>query len=628
MRDKAEDGRVFELMPWRTPRTVCGLLPATRDSVLNARLRPLFDLGLALKEMAVYEKREVGLEEARQRAHRYAEKLKKLLQDDENTRNNALRSIQENTAEVRNEKEKADQHEKEVQREEETQVFCDQIKQKQKELQPWKTEINQKQAEVDVKTSERDMLVKKAEAVEQASAEAQEALETVKSDQKAKIGELENLKTKGRSLQREANAVRQRVRDLIIRVNQHRAQASSTRQCAEEAKASQAASASQNKVLDGLTRLRKSGRVSGFHGRLGSLGTIPDRYNAAITTACGSLNDMVTDTVQQGQACIEYLRKQDVGRADFLVLEKIDKTNGMRSIQTPENVPRLFDLVEPKEPRFAHVFYKALRDTLVVQDLAQANRIASGARGWRVVTLVGELVDSSGTMSGGAAKPRGGVDAVPPDLPQKYKQDSEAAALKLTEAMEELQAAEAELEAVGRSGPQINLEIDLVNLDIRNAGKRVIEAEKWVHDLKTQSKPGAGDLSRVAFLQREISTAQNELKRLQSPSGTIKEAIKALERKILDIGGSQLLAQRAKVDGLKLHIDIASEGITRAEVAMTKAEKDLAKHEGSIARNQQSLEGVEIELEKLSRCRSQEPETKTRHENGAGGYKFGGTGTE
>ena len=47
--------------------------------------------------------------------------------------------------------------------------------------------INQKQAEVDVKTSERDMLVKKAEAVKQASAEAHEALETVKSDQKAKV---------------------------------------------------------------------------------------------------------------------------------------------------------------------------------------------------------------------------------------------------------------------------------------------------------------------------------------------------------------------------------------------------------------------------------------------------------
>jgi structural maintenance of chromosome 4 len=37
---------------------------------------------------------------------------------DENARNDALRSIQENTAKVKNEKKKADQYEEELQREE------------------------------------------------------------------------------------------------------------------------------------------------------------------------------------------------------------------------------------------------------------------------------------------------------------------------------------------------------------------------------------------------------------------------------------------------------------------------------------------------------------------------------
>ena len=87
---------------------------------------------------------------------------------------------------------------------------------------------------------------------------------------------------------------------------------------------------------------------------------------------------------------------------------------------------------------------------------------------------------------------------------------------------------------------------------------------------------------------------------MQSKSSTIEEAIKALEKKILDIGGSRLLAQKSKVDGLKLHINIANEEITKAEVAMAKAEKDSIKFEGSIANNQQSLEDVEAELEKLS----------------------------
>ncbi|KAI0275213.1 RecF/RecN/SMC N terminal domain-containing protein [Gloeopeniophorella convolvens] len=573
----------------------------------------------ALKEMAVYEKQEVGLEEKRKHANGKAKKLRKSLQDDESARNDALRAIEENSAKMKSEKKKADQLEEELQQEErvlegirdslkdKTQVFHDQIEQKQKELQPWKAKINQKQAEVDVKASERDMLLKKAEAIKQASEEAQQALEVLRTEQQTKVGELENLKDRKQSLHQESRSAQQRVQDLTARVNQLRTQASSSRQRVEEAKASQAANNSQNKVLDSLTRLRNSGRVDGFHGRLGSLGTIPDKYDVAITTACGSLNNMVVDTVQQGQACIEYLRKQNVGRANFLVLEKINETNGMRSIQTPENVPRLFDLVKPKEPRFSHAFYKALRDTLVAQDLAQANRIAYGARRWRVVTLAGELIDSSGTMSGGGSKPRGGgmssklaADAVSPDILRRYEQDSEAASRQLAEASEELHAAEAELEAIARSGPQINLEIDKVNLDIQNAGRRVAELEKRVKDLKAQNKPDAGDVSRIQLLEREISAAQGELESLQSRSGTIEEAIKALEKKILDIGGSRLLAQKSKVDGLKLHINLANDEITRAEVAKAKAEKDSVKLEGSIATDQRGLKGIEAELENLN----------------------------
>lgn len=41
----------------------------------------------------------------------------------------------------------------------------------------------------------------------------------------------------------------------------------------------------------------------------------------------------------------------------------------------PENVPRLFDLVKPKDDKFLTAFYFALRDTLVAKDLDQATRI-------------------------------------------------------------------------------------------------------------------------------------------------------------------------------------------------------------------------------------------------------------
>jgi len=64
----------------------------------------------------------------------------------------------------------------------------------------------------------------------------------------------------------------------------------------------------------------------------------------------------------------------------------------------PENVPRLFDLVRIKDEMFRPVFYFALRDTLVANDLSQATRIAYGKTRYRVVTLAGQLIEMSGLL--------------------------------------------------------------------------------------------------------------------------------------------------------------------------------------------------------------------------------------
>ena len=58
---------------------------------------------------------------------------------------------------------------------------------KQRELQPWTAKINKKQAEIDVATSEREMLAKKAEAAKAALDEAKQTYEQLQEDQTAKV---------------------------------------------------------------------------------------------------------------------------------------------------------------------------------------------------------------------------------------------------------------------------------------------------------------------------------------------------------------------------------------------------------------------------------------------------------
>lgn len=86
---------------------------------------------------------------------------------------------------------------------------------------------------------------------------------------------------------------------------------------------------------------------------------------------------------------------------------------------------------------------------------------------------------------------------------------------------------------------------------------------------------------------------------MKRDSAAIEQAIKELEKKILDIGGSKLLAQKSKVEGIHLHINLANDAITNAEVLIDSDKKRIKKSEAAIASNTASLEEAEVELEEL-----------------------------
>lgn len=69
-----------------------------------------------------------------------------------------------------------------------------------------------------------------------------------------------------------------------------------------------------------------------------------------------------------------------------------------------------------------------------------------------------------------------------------------------------------------------------------------------------------------------------------------------------------MLAQKSKVDGIRLHINVANDEITRAEVAKAKCEKDRQKLDSLIDSNTESLSQVDDAIagidEQLSECQT------------------------
>jgi structural maintenance of chromosome 4 len=131
----------------------------------------------------------------------------------------------------------------------------------------------------------------------------------------------------------------------------------------------------------------------------------------AVCSAAPALDYTVVDSAATAQKCVELLRKNNLGVSTFLMLDKQQHLERyMREkVETPEGAPRLFDLIKPRDENARLAFYFALRDTLVCDTLEQASRIAyapGNKRFRKVVTLKGELIQESGTMTGGGGKPK------------------------------------------------------------------------------------------------------------------------------------------------------------------------------------------------------------------------------
>ncbi|KIW68896.1 hypothetical protein PV04_04810 [Phialophora macrospora] len=579
------------------------------------------------KELAKYDKENVKFEEKRKFINGKQKKAEKTATTSRLAASEAQSLVEKYTDDIQRKTSEVAGLEKEMQVEEQklavireelqgkTQIFSDQIAAKQKSLEPWSEKINQKQSAIAVAQSELDILRDKATSGQKAVDQANAKIENIEADKARKLEEIEQRKHEKSRLEKDVRKIQDALQKLAASEPEVRSQISSARQKAEEARSSLASSQNQGNVLKGLLRLRDSGRIDGFHGRLGNLGTIDEKFDVAISTACPSLENMVVDNVEVGQQCIEYLRKNNLGRANFILLDKLAQRD-LSPIQTPENVPRLFDLIKPKDERFRPAFYSVMQNTLVAQDLQQANRIAYGAKRWRVVTLDGQLIDVSGTMSGGGTRvARGAMSSkLTADTTKEQVQKLESERDQLERQFDAFQTRQRELEASLQEKqdeiPKLETAIQKINLEVDTCTRNLADAQKRVQDLIAEVAGPSADDSQIRSLEKQIGLLNKELEKLHSETASLEAEIQALQDKIMEVGGLQLRSQKARVDGLKERIDMLNDDISNAEVAKTKNEKLKIKNEQAKANAEKELESLSKDLDRLE-------EDTQKHKSGA-----------
>ncbi|KAG9070943.1 hypothetical protein KI688_008486 [Linnemannia hyalina] len=486
-----------------------------------------------------------------------------------------------------------------------TEEFSQQIEEHQKELAPWTAKIVAKQSEVDMAQSEHDLLEQRSRNAQTQYREAVSALETLKRSQASKEGEIRELQENIGASADQIAGMERTIKEMAEKETILRDKATTARARAEEGRASQQSNQTRSALLNNLMRQRDLGKIIGIQGRLGNLGAIDDKYDVAISTACPALDNIVVDNVEVGQQCIEFVRKNNLGRVSLILLNQLPKRN-MGPIQTPENVPRLFDLVRPADPKFAAAFYSVMQDTLVATNMDQANRIAYGRQRWRVVTLDGQVIDKSGTMTGGGTRVNRG--AMSSTLSTGEFTAEQIAQMEAERDQKETEyrfhqqqkvSLERELQSTIANGPKMEMRLSMFKMDVQANQKRIVESEKRIEALRNEAEPKPTEVAKMKALSAKAKELKDEVVAIKQNAKSIEAKIKDLQNKILDAGGVKLRAQKSKADGLKEQIEALGDKTTKTKVAKNKAEKDTVKFGTQIAKHEKELAEVSVDLEAL-----------------------------
>lgn len=162
-------------------------------------------------------------------------------------------------------------------------------------------------------------------------------------------------------------------------------------------------------VKHALAFAQQSGLKKQVHGVVANILDIPERFEVAIEAVLGKqLQHIVVENERDAKGMIDELKARNKGRATFLPLSLIQSNRGndrTNRLKTHAGYLGTGNDLIGCDSRYAGILHYLLGRTLFVENYETAVKVLKEADpGFRVVTLAGEVMTTSGAITGGSIK--------------------------------------------------------------------------------------------------------------------------------------------------------------------------------------------------------------------------------
>lgn len=323
-------------------------------------------------------------------------------------------------------------------------------------------------------------------------------------------------------------------------------------------------------------------KLKGVHAPLVKLGKVDKEYSTAMEIAIGGrMTHVVVDDEHVGSVAIELLKSSNAGRATFIPLNKLKNCPSKLPLPKDKGVIDYAINLIDFDDKYLNAFYYAVGDTLVVEDLSCAKKLMGK---YRVVTLDGEIIEKSGSMTGGAVKKSG----------LKFSQNEDEELDKFKSRLKEM-----EKEVAGLENKRISLEKKLEDVrsnysnTMTEYNKANMELGSLVKNAEENEKLIVEKTEFVKLNEPKIELIAKQLDKMEDGHVTVTGKISDLQAEIETV---EKLINEEDLKDLKEKTESVEFEIKRFQTNLANANNDLAEFGREIAFFNNLIETKEEEI--------------------------------
>lgn len=375
-----------------------------------------------------------------------------------------------------------------------------------------------------------------------------------------------------------------------------------------------------NKSVKAVLDFAKSNNDVGVYGTIASLISTDEKYEYAIEIALGGfLQNVVVENDRKAKELISYLNDNALGRVTFLPLDSIVKADTINSSKLTKFdgfVGVASELVK-FDNKYKKAIELALNNTIVVDNIDSAINISKKLKNTlRIVTLSGELIATTGSMTGGKLKNKsagliGRQEKIITLKDVISKKEEEHLKFK-----DEINSIQKEKEEVERALDEIAIKKDNLNIEVATFTEKYENIKRDIERIENQKE---NSTKLLESLKEENEKILEDIKQKEQRINIIDED-NSSKQEIIDEYARFNREKQKEIDflnedvvNLKISLSSFDESVASIDEMKEKIEQDILNFEnGIIKKNEQIKNSSKSVVENLKEIEEIKEEIKEK----------------